>query len=80
MPSATEKRNGGIVVSALTLRTNLGKILRRLDVEQRSLIIEKRGAPAATLVSIRDYVKHQDNNIFVECRRGACRLSHDRES
>ena len=57
MPTATEKRNGAMVVSALTLRTNLGKILRRLDVEQRSLVIEKRGAPAAVLLNIRDYVK-----------------------
>ena len=57
MPTATEKRNGEMVVSALTLRTNLGKILRRLEVDQRSLIIEKRGAPAAVLLNIRDYVK-----------------------
>lgn len=57
MPTPTERRNGAMVVSALTLRTNLGKILRRLDVEQCSLVIEKRGAPAAVLVNIRDYVK-----------------------
>ncbi|MGC2607210.1 MAG: type II toxin-antitoxin system Phd/YefM family antitoxin, partial [Silvibacterium sp.] len=46
-----------IVVSALSLRTNLGKILRRMDIEQRSLVIEKRGTPAAVLLNIRDYVK-----------------------
>ncbi len=49
--------NGTIVVSALGLRTNLGKILRRMDVEGRSLVIEKRGTPTAVLLNIRDYVK-----------------------
>jgi len=57
MPTATTSRNGAIVVSALSLRTNLGKILRRMDVEQRSLVIEKRGTPTAVLLNIRDYVK-----------------------
>ena len=57
MPTTTTSGNGAIVVSALSLRTNLGKILRRLDVERRSLVIEKRGTPKAVLLSIRDYVK-----------------------
>jgi len=57
MPTATTNRNGTIVVSALSLRTNLGKILRRVDVERRSLVIEKRGTPTAVLMNIRDYVK-----------------------
>ena len=57
MPTATTNKNGAMVVSALSLRTNLGKILRRLDVERRSLVIEKRGTPAAVLLSISDYVK-----------------------
>ncbi len=57
MPTAATNRSGAMVVSALSLRTNLGKILRRLDVERRSLVIEKRGTPAAVLLNIRDYVK-----------------------
>ncbi len=57
MPTATSNRNGAIVVSALSLRTNLGKILQRVDVERRSLVIEKRGTPTAVLMNIRDYVK-----------------------
>ncbi|MGD0469941.1 MAG: type II toxin-antitoxin system Phd/YefM family antitoxin [Terriglobales bacterium] len=57
MPTATTRGNGAIVVSALSLRTNLGKILRRMDVERRSLVIEKRGTPTAVLLNIRDYVK-----------------------
>jgi prevent-host-death family protein len=54
--TATAK-NGAIVVSALRARTNFGKLLSRVHDERRSLVIEKRGAPKAVLLSIRDYVK-----------------------
>src|SRR6266581_5817262 len=50
-------KNGTIVVSALRARANFGKLLRRVDDESRSLVIEKRGIPRAVLLSIRDYVK-----------------------
>jgi len=50
-------KNSAIDVSALNARTNFGKLLRRIDVERRSLVIEKRGTPTAVLLSIRDYVK-----------------------
>lgn len=51
------KGNDTIVVSALTARTGFGKLLRRVEDEQRSLVIEKRGTPKAVLLSIRDYVR-----------------------
>jgi prevent-host-death family protein len=57
---ATPSRAGkssAIVVSALRARANFGKLLRRIDDEQGSLVIEKRGIPRAVLLSIRDYVK-----------------------
>jgi hypothetical protein len=57
MRTGSTNSNGSIVVSALSLRSNLGRILRRIDVERRSLIIEKRGTPTAVLMNIRDYVK-----------------------
>jgi prevent-host-death family protein len=57
MATATLKKNGTIVVSALNARSHFGKLLRRIDVERRSLIIEKRGTPTAVLMNIRDYVK-----------------------
>jgi len=41
----------------LSARSNFGKLLRRVDDERRSLIIEKRGIPRAVLLSVRDYVK-----------------------
>jgi prevent-host-death family protein len=50
-------KNRSIVVSALMARTGFGKLLRRVEDEQRSLVIEKRGTPAAVLLSIRDYVR-----------------------
>jgi len=51
-----EKR-ATIVVSALNVRTSFGKLLRRIEDEHRSLVIEKRGVPKAVLLSIRDYVR-----------------------
>jgi prevent-host-death family protein len=57
MATATAKKNDTIVVSALRARSNFGKLLRRIDVEHRSLVIEKRGTPTAVLMNIRDYVK-----------------------
>ena len=39
------------------MRANFGKLLRRVEDERRSLVIEKRGTPRAVLLSIRDYVK-----------------------
>src|SRR5712692_6267745 len=53
----TAKNNNTIVVSALSARTGFGKLLRRVEEEHRSLVIEKRGTPKAVLLSIRDYVR-----------------------
>jgi len=50
-------KSGAIVVSALRARANFGKLLRRIDDQQGSLVIEKRGIPRAVILSIRDYVK-----------------------
>lgn len=50
-------KNESIVVSAVTARTGFGKLLRRVEEEHRSLVIQNRGTPRAVLLSIRDYVK-----------------------
>jgi prevent-host-death family protein len=50
-------KNDSIVVSALGARTGFGALLRRVEDEHRSLVIEKRGVPKAVLLSIRDYVR-----------------------
>jgi prevent-host-death family protein len=57
MGTLTTDKNSTIVVSALRARANFGKLLRRVEDERRSLVIEKRGTPRAVLLSIRDYVK-----------------------
>ena len=57
MPAQIANRKESPVVSVLHARTNFGKLLDRVDQEQRSLVIEKRGTPKAVLLSIRDYVK-----------------------
>ena len=57
MATPSLNKSGAIVVSALRARANFGKLLRRVDDERRSLIIEKRGTPKAVLLSIRDYVR-----------------------
>jgi prevent-host-death family protein len=54
---ARTDQNSSIVVSALRARTNFGKLLRRVEDERLSLVIEKRGTPKAVLLSIRDYVR-----------------------
>src|SRR5215510_352657 len=54
---ARSARSDSIVVSALRARANFGKLLRRVEDERRSLVIEKRGTPRAVLLSIRDYVR-----------------------
>ena len=46
-----------IVVTALDARTNFGRLLRRVEDEGRSLVIEKRGSPRAVLLSIKNYVR-----------------------
>ena len=50
-------KDATIVVSALHVRTNLGRLLRQIEEGRRSLVIEKRGTPRAVLLSIRDYVR-----------------------
>jgi prevent-host-death family protein len=57
MPTLRTSTNGSIVVSALRARANFGELLRRVENERRSLVIEKRGTPRAVLLSIRDYVR-----------------------
>jgi len=51
------RKNRNLVVSVLRARSNFGKLLKQVEDERRSLIIEKRGTPKAVLLSIRDYVR-----------------------
>lgn len=51
------KREHGVVVSALRARTHFGSLLRRVEKERGSLVIEKRGTPRAILLSIQNYAR-----------------------
>jgi prevent-host-death family protein len=55
MPKTQKKES--VVVSALRARTHFGRLLRQVEEERHSLVIEKRGTPRAVLLSIRDYVR-----------------------
>jgi prevent-host-death family protein len=45
------------VVSALTARTQFGRILRQVERERRSFVVERRGSPKAVILSVADYVR-----------------------
>ena len=44
------------VVSALTARTQLGQILKRVKTKNERFIIGRRGQPQAVVMSIEDYI------------------------
>ena len=46
-----------IVVPALRARNRFGQLLRRIETENQSLVIEKRGTPRAVLLSLGHYVR-----------------------
>jgi prevent-host-death family protein len=46
-----------IVLSAVRARTTFGQLLRRVEDERRSVVIEKRGTAKAVLIGIREYVR-----------------------
>jgi PHD/YefM family antitoxin component YafN of YafNO toxin-antitoxin module len=45
------------VVPALVARTQFGRILRQVDRERRSFVVERRGSPKAIILSVADYIK-----------------------
>lgn len=50
-------KSTALVVSVLHARTNFGRLLKTVEDNRTSLVIEKRGTPRAILLSIRDYVR-----------------------
>ena len=45
------------VVPALQARTQFGRILRQVEREGRSFVVEKRGSPKAIILSVVDYIR-----------------------
>lgn len=44
------------VVSALTARTQLGKIMKRVSQNNERFVIDRRGQPIGIIMSIKDYI------------------------
>ncbi len=57
MPAKRKAAALSTVVSALTARTQFGRILRQVERERRSFVVEKRGSPKAIIVSVADYIR-----------------------
>src|SRR5215831_12024769 len=51
------RKSPAIVVSALRARKGFGTVLRRVEEERCSVVVEKRGTPKAVLIGIRDYIR-----------------------
>ena len=56
-------------VNALELRQALGRILRALEKEGKPVFIERRGEPAAVLISLKDYRERFVDRMADEERR-----------
>ena len=44
------------VVSALTARTQLGQILKRIRTKNERFVVDRRGEPEAVIMSLKDYI------------------------
>jgi prevent-host-death family protein len=45
------------IVPALTLRTQLGQILRRVRNDKEKFVVERRGEPQAVILNVEEYVR-----------------------
>jgi prevent-host-death family protein len=45
------------IVSALTARTQLGQILRRVKTKNERFVVDRRGEPEAVILSLKDYLE-----------------------
>jgi prevent-host-death family protein len=52
----TQQKAVSTMVSALTARTQLGQILKRVKTKNERFIIGRRGQPQAVIMSIDDYI------------------------
>lgn len=46
------------IVPALTARTQLGQILRRVRRNRERFVVHKRGEPQAVIMSVEEYLRH----------------------
>jgi prevent-host-death family protein len=57
MPGKSKPAPLSNVVLALVARTQFGRILKQVERERRSFVVERRGAPKAIILSVADYIK-----------------------
>jgi prevent-host-death family protein len=46
------------IIPALTARTQLGQILRRVRQNQERFVVDKRGEPQAVIMSVEEYLRN----------------------
>ena len=52
-----DARTVGRIVTALTARTQLGQILRRVRINKEKFVVERRGEPQAIILNVEEYVR-----------------------
>jgi prevent-host-death family protein len=52
-----DARTVGRIVTALTARTQLGQILRRVRNDKEKFVVERRGEPQAIILNVEEYVR-----------------------
>lgn len=52
-----DARAVGRIVTALTARTQLGQILRRVHNDKEKFVVERRGEPQAIILNVEEYVR-----------------------
>jgi len=68
------------VVPALTARTQLGQILKRVRKNKESFVVKKRGEPQAVIMSVEEYLRNFTQPIpsLEEVRKAAKAKGLDR--
>ena len=57
MARTKSERTVGRIVTALTARTQLGQILRRVREDNERFVVEKRGEPQAVILNVEEYAR-----------------------
>src|SRR4051812_18221622 len=57
MATKVQPKKSSTTISALTARTQMGQILKRVSTKNERFIIERRGQPQAVVMGIRDFVE-----------------------
>lgn len=80
MPRKASTKRIPRIVPALTARTQLGQILRRVREDKDKFVVEKRGEPQAVIISVEEYLRLVDKPIpeFEAIRREAKAKGLDR--